>query len=213
MKIKKFAELAVPRITVGHVAAVARWWSRASHALASAATCVLFCAFTASAAKPQLDGTSRSPNIIVILADDIGAAELSCYGHPEHKTPVLDRLGDEGVKFETCFTAPVCHPTRFMLMTGQYGCPPATALINDSANDLFLSEASVLEIETQNRSGPSTSTSSTQVVRPRPPSISSRRLPRTASATGRVTIVSTRTPEVGPFSGSDRPTPRQACAL
>jgi arylsulfatase A len=66
--------------------------------------------------------TAPKPNIIVILADDIGAGELSSYGHPEHKTPVLDRLGAAGVKFETCFTSPVCHPTRFMLMTGQYGC-------------------------------------------------------------------------------------------
>tara|TARA_R110002049_G_scaffold72490_6_gene187405 strand:+ start:97466 stop:98758 length:1293 start_codon:yes stop_codon:yes gene_type:complete len=56
------------------------------------------------------------------MVDDLGASELACYGHPEHKTPVLDKLGAEGVKFETCFTSPVCHPTRFMLMTGQYGC-------------------------------------------------------------------------------------------
>ena len=62
------------------------------------------------------------PNIIVIMADDIGAGELGSYGHPEHKTPVLDGLGAEGVRFETCYTSPVCHPTRFMLMTGQYAC-------------------------------------------------------------------------------------------
>lgn len=61
------------------------------------------------------------PNFIVIMADDIGAGELSCYGHPTHETPVLDRLAAEGIKFETCFAPPVCHPTRFLLMTGQYG--------------------------------------------------------------------------------------------
>lgn len=69
-----------------------------------------------------LSAAASQPNIIVIMADDIGAGELGCYGHPEHKTPVLDRLGAEGVRFETCYTSPVCHPTRFMLMTGQYAC-------------------------------------------------------------------------------------------
>jgi len=61
------------------------------------------------------------PNFIVIMADDIGAGELSCYGHPTQDTPELDRLAESGVKFETCFAPPVCHPTRFLLMTGQYG--------------------------------------------------------------------------------------------
>lgn len=65
---------------------------------------------------------ASKPNIIVILADDLGAGELSGYGHASHLTPVLDRLGREGVRFETCFTPPVCHPTRYLLMTGQYGC-------------------------------------------------------------------------------------------
>lgn len=66
--------------------------------------------------------TARRPNIIVILADDLGAKELGCYGNREHRTPNLDALARTGVKFETCFTSPVCHPTRFMMMTGQYGC-------------------------------------------------------------------------------------------
>lgn len=63
----------------------------------------------------------RPPSFIVILADDIGAGELGCYGHPEHRTPNLDRLAAGGAQFATCFTSPVCHPTRFTVMTGQYG--------------------------------------------------------------------------------------------
>jgi arylsulfatase A-like enzyme len=62
------------------------------------------------------------PNLIVILADDLGAKELGCYGNKEHRTPHLDKLAATGVKVETCFTPPVCHPTRFTIMTGQYGC-------------------------------------------------------------------------------------------
>ena len=64
--------------------------------------------------------TPPKPNFIVIMADDIGASELGGYGHPTHRTPQLDELGKNGVQFDTCFTAPVCHPTRFTLMTGQY---------------------------------------------------------------------------------------------
>jgi len=64
----------------------------------------------------------KLPNLIVILADDLGAKELSCYGNKEHETPRLDQLAETGVRFETCYTAPICHPTRFEIMTGQYGC-------------------------------------------------------------------------------------------
>jgi arylsulfatase A len=67
-------------------------------------------------------GPAARPNLVVILADDLGAKELGCYGNTAHRTPNLDRLAETGVRFETCFTAPVCHPTRFMIMTGQYGC-------------------------------------------------------------------------------------------
>ncbi|MHC4244379.1 MAG: twin-arginine translocation signal domain-containing protein, partial [Planctomycetota bacterium] len=59
-------------------------------------------------------------NFIVIMADDLGAKELSCYGNTEHSTPNLDQLAQTGVQFETCYSTPICHPTRFEIMTGQY---------------------------------------------------------------------------------------------
>ena len=68
---------------------------------------------TESAAKP--------PNLIVIMADDLGAKELGCYGNKAHRTPHLDRLATTGVRFRTCYSAAICHPTRFMIMAGQYG--------------------------------------------------------------------------------------------
>jgi len=61
------------------------------------------------------------PNIILILADDLGAKELSCYGSTRHQTPHLDRMAAEGVRFETFYVNPLCTPTRVALMTGQYG--------------------------------------------------------------------------------------------
>lgn len=63
----------------------------------------------------------RALNLIVIMADDLGAKELSCYGHPRHRTPNLDALARTGIQFATCYTACICHPTRFEIMTGQYG--------------------------------------------------------------------------------------------
>jgi len=63
----------------------------------------------------------QPPNLIVIMADDLGAKELSCYGNQEHHTPHLDHLAQTGVQFKTCYSTPICHPTRFEIMTGQYG--------------------------------------------------------------------------------------------
>lgn len=63
----------------------------------------------------------RPPNFIVILADDLGAKELACYGNRQHRTPNLDRLAETGIRFKTCYATPLCHPTRFEIMTGQYG--------------------------------------------------------------------------------------------
>ncbi len=64
---------------------------------------------------------TRPPNIILILADDLGAKELSCYGSTRHKTPHLDQMAASGLRFETFYAMPLCTPTRVALMTGQYG--------------------------------------------------------------------------------------------
>lgn len=64
---------------------------------------------------------AAKPNIILILADDLGAKELSCYGSKRHQTPNLDKMAAEGVRFETHYAMPLCTPTRVCLMTGQYG--------------------------------------------------------------------------------------------
>ncbi|MCF7686960.1 MAG: sulfatase-like hydrolase/transferase [Cephaloticoccus sp.] len=65
-------------------------------------------------------GTASPPNIVVILADDLGAHELGVYGHPTHQTPHLDQLARGGIYFNTAYAMPVCHPSRHALMTGQY---------------------------------------------------------------------------------------------
>ena len=61
------------------------------------------------------------PNILVFLADDMGYGDLGCYGHPEAKTPHLDRLAKEGVKFTQHYAnGPECSPTRTAFLTGRY---------------------------------------------------------------------------------------------
>jgi len=60
-------------------------------------------------------------NVVVIVADDLGWADLGCYGSKFHKTPHLDRLAADGMRFTNAYAgAPVCSPTRAALMTGQY---------------------------------------------------------------------------------------------
>jgi arylsulfatase A-like enzyme len=61
------------------------------------------------------------PNVLFILADDLGYGDLSCYGRPDYDTPVLDRLADQGMKFMSAYAAaPVCTPTRCAFVTGRY---------------------------------------------------------------------------------------------
>ncbi len=69
----------------------------------------------------QSESSPPAPNFVVIVADDLSATELGCYGHPGGRTPRLDRLAREGMRFETCWATPLCTPTRVMLLTGKYG--------------------------------------------------------------------------------------------
>lgn len=72
-------------------------------------------------AKPVAGMPSpRRPNIIFILADDLGWADLASYGADLHETPNLDRMARAGVRFTQAYAMPVCSPTRAALMTGKH---------------------------------------------------------------------------------------------
>ena len=69
----------------------------------------------------QPSTAAEKPNIIVILADDLGFGDLSSYGAKDMRTPHVDRLLNEGMKFSNAYAnCPVCSPTRAALLTGQY---------------------------------------------------------------------------------------------
>jgi len=79
----------------------------------------LFISFLSNiAAAPEK--TASKPNVIVFLIDDLGWADLGCYGSTFHETPHIDKLATNGVKFTASYSAnPVCSPTRAALMTGK----------------------------------------------------------------------------------------------
>jgi len=68
-----------------------------------------------------LSAIAQQPNVVLIMADDLGYHDLGCYGHPKIKTPVLDRLAKHGVKLTGFYAgATVCTPSRIALLTGSY---------------------------------------------------------------------------------------------
>ncbi len=60
------------------------------------------------------------PNVVLIMADDLGYECLGCYGSTSYRTPFLDQLAGAGIRFEHCYSQPLCTPSRVKIMTGQY---------------------------------------------------------------------------------------------
>ena len=71
-------------------------------------------------ANTALMAQTKKPNIIYILADDLGIDGLSCYGADLYKTPVIDKLAKEGIRYTNAYTAPLCGPSRALILTGRY---------------------------------------------------------------------------------------------
>src|SRR5881394_1670244 len=84
----------------------------------TAFTLLLTCTFPALRAR---SAESRPPNIVFILADDLGYHDLACYGSKFYETPNIDLLATQGMRFSDAYAAcPVCSPTRASLLTGKY---------------------------------------------------------------------------------------------
>lgn len=85
--------------------------------------------FALLALTATLHAQTAKPNIVVILADDLGPNDLACYGRKDHATPNLDKLAAQGMRFTGAYAAqPVCSPSRAALMTGK--CPARLHLTN-----------------------------------------------------------------------------------
>jgi arylsulfatase len=108
--------------------------------------CVLFGVATAGAADPR--PAQSPPNIIIILADDLGYGDLGCYGAKQIRTPNIDRIAREGVRLTSFYVSQaVCTASRASLMTGCYanrvgleGALNPTSKVGINADELLLSE-------------------------------------------------------------------------
>ncbi len=76
--------------------------------------------FLCVACGPAMAAGPSKPNIIFVLADDLGIDGVSCYGADKHQTPHIDSLAASGLRFQTCYASPLCGPSRCLLMTGRY---------------------------------------------------------------------------------------------
>src|SRR5215475_8572635 len=95
-----------------------------------AALLVFVCGRNASAAEV------RKPNIVFILADDLGYTDVACFGSKYYETPNIDKLAADGVRFTNAYSCgPNCQPTRAALMSGQYG--PRTGIYTVGGIDRF----------------------------------------------------------------------------
>jgi len=93
-----------------------RWLHRLVGVFLSAAASA---ALTGAGQEARCAGSDRPPNIVLILADDLGYGELGCYGQKKIRTPTLDRMAAEGIRFTQGYSgSPVCAPSRCVLMTG-----------------------------------------------------------------------------------------------
>jgi len=84
---------------------------------------LVLCLFTiclTCSSIPKDKGTIALPNVILIMADDMGFECLSSNGATHYSTPVLDRIGQEGIRFTKAISQPLCTPSRVKIMTGQY---------------------------------------------------------------------------------------------
>ena len=86
---------------------------------ATVAPCLCLSATAALASKP---------NIILFMADDVCYDNFSCYGSEYFETPRLDALAETGIKFNHCYSEPVCTPSRVKIMTGRDSNEPPPAM-------------------------------------------------------------------------------------
>ena len=90
------------------------------------------------------------PNVILIMTDDQGYGDMSCHGNPYIKTPNLDRLHDEAIRFSDFHVDPTCSPTRAALMTGRYSSRTGVWLTYAGRHHLRRDETTMADVFSSN---------------------------------------------------------------
>jgi len=89
-----------------------------------------------ASARAATESAGQPPNVVILFADDLGYGDLGCYGHPTIRTPALDRMAAEGMRFTQFYVAEcVCTPSRAALLTGRL--PVRTGMCHDARRVLF----------------------------------------------------------------------------
>lgn len=88
----------------------------------------------------------QKPNIVLILADDMGWGDLSMHNNPVVETPVLDRLAAQGAQFERFFVSPLCAPSRSSLLTGRYHLRTGVASVTNGLETMRTNEVTLAEL-------------------------------------------------------------------
>jgi arylsulfatase A len=100
------------------------------------ASLIALLCFVSAALRLTAAAAERPPNIVIIFCDDLGYGDLGSYGHPSIRTPNLDRMAAEGLRFTDFYTADsVCSPSRSALLTGRL--PVRTGMYGDQRRVLF----------------------------------------------------------------------------
>jgi hypothetical protein len=107
----------------------------------------VFAVCTYGGPKKQLK-KNRPPNIVFILSDNQPASAVGCYGNPDIKTPHIDQLAKEGIKFTNVYAANgVCSPTRATLMTGLM---PSQHVVHDWLDDRLMPGLQIIGVPYRN---------------------------------------------------------------
>jgi len=89
---------------------------------------------------------SRPPNILLIVSDDQGWGDLGSSGNPKIDTPVLDRLAEEGARFERFYVTPLCAPTRAGLLTGRHALRTGVTDVTGAGETMRADEVTIAEV-------------------------------------------------------------------
>jgi arylsulfatase A len=111
---------------------------RPGHCRWLATSALALCELTLGAAADP----ARKPSIIFILADDYGIGEVGCYGADHYQTPNIDALARSGIRYTHAYTAPLCGPSRALILTGRYAF--RTGAVNQDQTGLFTPAAETM---------------------------------------------------------------------